>query len=127
MATPLETASLRVSRSAILLYAAITDDFNPIHIDPGFAAQTPMKGIIAHGMLSLNLIWQSLRRSLGLDAVARIVLEVRFVRPVRENDVVTAGGERDADGRCTVWVRNQAGETVIAGHAGPRPEVEMVR
>ena len=124
MATPIETASLHVTRPAILLYAAITNDFNPIHVDPGFAARTPMKGIIAHGMLSLNLIWQSLRRSLGRDAVGRIVLEVRFIKPVRENDVVTAGGERDADGRCTVWVRNQAGETVIAGHAELRPEIE---
>ena len=124
MATPLATASLHVTRPAILLYAAITDDFNPIHVDPDFAARTPMQGIIAHGMLSLNLIWQSLRRSLGQDAIGRIVLDVRFLKPVRENDVVTAGGERDADGRCTVWVRNQAGETVIAGHAALRPETE---
>jgi acyl dehydratase len=64
----LECVSKIVDRAAIRLYAEITDDFNPIHVDPEFAATTPMRGIIAHGMLSLNLIWQSLRATYGSQA-----------------------------------------------------------
>jgi acyl dehydratase len=111
----LEPVSKRIDRAAIQLYAKISDDFNPLHLDPEFAATTPMKGIIAHGMLSLNLIWQSLRRALGDDDTA-LALDVRFVRPVREDDVVTAGGARAGEGY-DVWVRNHHGETVIAGRA----------
>jgi len=112
----LKAVSKRIDRAAIRLYADITNDFNPIHIDPEFARQTAMGGIIAHGMLSLNLVWQSLRESLGDDVAAGAVLDVRFVRPVREDDVVTAGGERRADGEgFDVWVRNQKGEPVIVG------------
>ncbi|GAA4256728.1 MaoC family dehydratase [Azospirillum formosense] len=108
----------RIDRAAIRLYAELTDDFNPIHVDPDFAAKTPMKGIIAHGLLSVNLLWQSVRRSLGDAAVSDATLDIRFLRPVREDDVVTAGGQRRADGDgygYDVWITNQHGETVIAG------------
>ncbi|AWJ93392.1 acyl dehydratase (plasmid) [Azospirillum baldaniorum] len=106
----------RIDRAAIRLYAELTDDFNPIHVDPDFAATTPMKGIIAHGLLSVNLLWQSVRHSLGEAAVSDATLDIRFLRPVREDDVVTAGGQRRADGDgYDVWIDNQHGETVIAG------------
>ena len=52
----LQEISLRADRQAILAYAELTGDFNPIHVDPEFAAKTPMGGVIAHGTLSLNLI-----------------------------------------------------------------------
>jgi 3-hydroxybutyryl-CoA dehydratase len=110
-----------VDRLAIRLYAEITDDFNPIHVDPDFAAATPMHGIIAHGMLSLNLIWQSVRKTYGSDAAQGARLDVRFVRPVRENDTVSAGGRiRDGSpdggaGLYDVVVENQNGEPVITG------------
>ncbi|HYD71131.1 MaoC family dehydratase [Azospirillum sp.] len=117
MSEHLHPVSRCVDRSAIQLYAEITEDFNPIHVDPDFARQTPMGGIIAHGMLSLNFIWQSLRASLGDDFVDHADLRVRFVRPVRESDVVTAGGQRRSDDAgYDVWVRNQKGEDVIVGH-----------
>lgn len=109
--------SKTIDRPAIRLYAEITDDFNPIHVDPDFAATTPMRGIIAHGMLSLNLIWQSLRATYGPGAAQGARLEVRFVRPVRENDTVSAGGRiKDAGaGLYDVVVENQNGEPVITG------------
>lgn len=113
----LVTVSKTIDRSAIRLYAEITDDFNPIHVDPEFAATTPMRGIIAHGMLSLNLIWQSLRATYGARAAEGATLEVRFVRPVRENDVVSAGGRLQpaSSAAYDVVVANQNGEPVITG------------
>lgn len=113
----LERVSKVVDRPAIRLYAEITDDFNPIHVDPEFAATTPMRGIIAHGMLSLNLIWQSLRATYGARAQDGAKLDVRFTRPVRENDTVSARGQlRDgAAGIYDVAIENQHGEPVISG------------
>jgi acyl dehydratase len=106
-----------IDRPAIRLYAEISDDFNPIHVDPKFAAATPLGGIIAHGMLSLNLIWQSLRATYGPGSGEGARLDVRFVRPVRENDIVSASGRlRDgAAGVYEVMIENQNGEPVIAG------------
>lgn len=115
--TALVSVSLKVDRTAIRRYAEITDDFNPIHVDPEFAATTPMGGIIAHGMLSLALVWQALRATHGADAAEGARLDVRFVKPVREDDVVTASGRRRAEaGRSyDVTVANQKGEAVITG------------
>ncbi|MCC5988550.1 MAG: MaoC family dehydratase [Pararhodobacter sp.] len=116
----LAPAALDVNSTVIAHYARLTDDFNPIHVDPDFAATTPMGGIIAHGMLSMSLIWQALARSLGQAGRERIELKVRFTRPVRLGDTVTAGGRLlpDASPACyEVWVQNQAGDPVIVGTA----------
>ena len=106
--------SKRIDRASIRLYAEVSDDYNPIHLDPDFAAASPMKGVVAHGMLSLNLIWQSVRASLGCSGEGA-VLEVRFLKPVREDDVLTAGGSARSEGGYNAWVKNQRGETVIGG------------
>lgn len=120
MTDTLVPASKLVDRAAIRQYATITNDFNPIHVDPEFAAKSPMGGIIAHGMLSLNLVWQSIRATLGEKALEDAVMDIRFTRPVRENDTVTATGQRDPayagpGARYAVAVRNQKGEPVIQG------------
>lgn len=108
---------LRVDAPVILRYAHLTNDYNPIHLDAEFAVRTPMGGIIAHGMLSLNLIWQSLTATFGLDAVEKITLNVRFVRPVRLNTLVTAGGtRRDDESAYDVWA-SANGDNVIEGIA----------
>jgi 3-hydroxybutyryl-CoA dehydratase len=117
----LSTVRFNVDRAAIRRYADITHDYNPIHLDPEFAAKTPMGGIIAHGMLSLSLIWQSLSESFEPDELSNIVLDVRFVRPVRENDWIESGGIlKDARGVYEVWVRAESPgrqELVISGTA----------
>jgi 3-hydroxybutyryl-CoA dehydratase len=110
-----------VDRAAIRRYADLSHDYNPIHLDPDFAARTPMGGVIAHGMLSMSLIWQSLAATFGSERMAGIELDVRFVKPVREGSWITAGGSRVADeAKYDVWVRaelDSGAETVIAGTA----------
>lgn len=123
MPDTLRAMALAVSRETILAYAEITGDWNPIHVDADFAARSPMGGIIAHGTMSLNLLWQSIAATLGGDAPHRATLDLRFVRPVRIGDTVTAGGRRreDTPDVWDVWVRNTAGEPVIAGTATLAP------
>jgi len=108
-----------VDRAAIRRYADLTHDYNPIHLDPAFAARTPMGGVIAHGMLSMSLIWQALAATFGPDAMAGLELDVRFAKPVREDTWVTAGGTRiGEEAKYEVWVRaeqNAGADTVIAG------------
>ncbi|GAA4403559.1 MaoC family dehydratase [Quisquiliibacterium transsilvanicum] len=128
MRRTLQPVRLSVDMPAILAYAEITGDFNPLHVDPVFAATTPMGGVIAHGTMSLNLVWQAIASTFGAAVAARSAIDVRFVRPVRVGDVVEAGGTESAErpGEFDVWVRNQEGIAVIEGSAtlpaAPVPE-----
>jgi 3-hydroxybutyryl-CoA dehydratase len=112
---------LFVDRAAIRLYAEASNDYNPIHLDPEFAARTPMGGVIAHGLLSMSLIWQSLAATFGTERMIGIALDVRFVKPVREDVWVSASGTRVGDtATYHVWVMAElegAPETVISGTA----------
>ncbi|MGB3071583.1 MAG: MaoC family dehydratase [Ottowia sp.] len=114
----LESATLHVTLEAVRAYAGLTDDFNPIHLDAEFAAASPMNGRIAHGTLSLGVLWQALARSgVGPDGY---LLDIRFLRPVRLGDRVTAGGDLASDSvTFDVWVRNDRDDIVIAGTARP--------
>jgi 3-hydroxybutyryl-CoA dehydratase len=112
----LRETALTVDESAIRRYAEMTDDFNPIHIDPEFATKSEMGGIIAHGTLSFNLICQSLTATLGVLALEKIEVDVRFRRPVRVGQRVCAGGIRKDDGY-EVWVKDEEGHAVIEGVA----------
>ena len=106
----LQPATLTVTASAIEAYAHLTQDFNPIHLDPEFAARTPMGGVIAHGTMSIGLIWRALAQSLSPEDVLRVQLDVRFVKPVRLQDTLVGGGRlRAEDARVyDVWVKGSA-------------------
>lgn len=116
--TAIEPVALDVDEAAIQRYARITGDYNPIHVDPDFAAKTEMGGVIAHGTMSLNLLWQALEKTLGRDMLPHLRIDVRFRRPVRPGDRVEAGGALEDGGSAwRIWVRNQHGDDVIAGTA----------
>ncbi len=119
MEKTLKSSSRQVDFQSILNYADVTNDYNPVHVDKEFAAKSPMGGIIAHGTMSVALIWQALKNTLGVAALNRVHLEIRFVRPVRIDDTVTGGGELQAGASNVydVWVKNQKGEDVIRGTA----------
>ena len=130
--TELRTASLTVTEEIIRSFAELTDDFNPIHIDAEFAAKTPMGRPIAHGTLSLCLVWQCLLRNFGPRALSDLDLQVRFIKPVYIDDLVTAGGQpSQADpGQYDIWVRGQDGSdrivgTVTLNASGKAPQGDM--
>jgi phosphate acetyltransferase len=120
-----------ITQDQIDAYAAASGDHNPIHVDPGYAAATPFSGTIAHGMLVLALLAESMHRAHG-DAWRRGGrLKVRFKAPTRPGDTVTvsAAGGKTIDGRLEYAVQcaNQRGEILIEGRASvsedgrPRP------
>lgn len=118
--TQLHSIAFLVSAEAISAYAQLTQDFNPIHLDPDFAARTPMGGVIAHGTMSISLIWRSLAESLPEALVARIRLDLRFVKPVRVNERLIAGGQQHPlNAACyEVWVKGEVdGVARLAGTA----------
>src|SRR5690554_3675406 len=113
----LETSSLEVDAGVIRSYAELSEDYNPIHLDQEFAATTMMGGVIAHGTMSISLIWQSLFRTFGPSVFESLELDVRFLKPVRLGETLVAGGcISENDSECVeVWVRGSDGTDCVVG------------
>ncbi len=81
-------SSRTVTQEDIIAYAALSGDENPVHLDAQFAAQTPFKGVIAHGMLSASFISAILGTRLPGEGTIYLGQSVAFLAPVRPGDVV---------------------------------------
>jgi 3-hydroxybutyryl-CoA dehydratase len=122
-----ELASLAktLSQEKIDRYARASGDFNPIHVDPAFAAQTPFGGTIAHGMLLLAYLSEMLTAAFGKAWLAGGRLKIRFKGAARSEETVTIGGrvqrvQEGHEGRriwCDVKCLNQQGGVLVAGQA----------
>jgi 3-hydroxybutyryl-CoA dehydratase len=82
--------SRTVGESDLEAFAALTGDTNPVHLDEAFAAGTPFKGRIAHGMLIASYISAVLGAKLPGPGAIYISQNLRYRRPVRIGDNVTA-------------------------------------
>jgi 3-hydroxybutyryl-CoA dehydratase len=79
-----------VTDADIVLFAGVSGDTNPVHIDETFAAQTPFKTRIAHGMLSAGFISAVLGTKLPGPGAIYMGQTLRFKAPVKIGDTVTA-------------------------------------
>jgi len=121
----LPTVVKHVTQPDINRYAEASGDFNPIHIDEAFAAQTPLGGTIAHGMLILAYASEMLTLAFGKSWLEGGRLSIRFKAPARPEDTITTSGKIDSieyqDGipnvNCSLECCNQNGEAVITGSA----------
>ena len=82
--------SRTVTEADIEAFAAVTGDTNPVHMDEAYAAATPFKGRIAHGMLSAGFISAVLGVELPGPGAIYLSQSLRFRRPVRIGDEVEA-------------------------------------
>ena len=119
-----QTAELRrtVAAADLDAFAAVTGDTNPVHLDEGYAAATPFKGRIAHGMLSAGYISAVLGTQLPGPGAIYVSQTLNFRRPVRIGDAVTAEVKVTAidaaRGRVTFATGCVvAGKTVVEGEA----------
>ena len=82
--------SKTITETHVYLFAGITGDFNPAHINAQYAANTQFKERIAHGMLSASLISTILGTSLPGKGTIYLGPQVKFLSPVRLGDTITA-------------------------------------
>ena len=82
-----------ISESDVYLYAGVTGDLNPAHINEEYAKQTFFKTRIAHGLLSAGLISTVLGNELPGPGSVYIRQELNFLAPVHMGDTVTARAE----------------------------------
>ena len=82
-----------IPQEDIDLYARLSGDDNPIHVDAEAAARSPFGGRIAHGMLTASLVSTVLGTRLPGPGAVYISQSVRFLAPVRIGDTVIARAE----------------------------------
>ena len=86
-----ETAefSKTVTETDIYLYAGITGDFNPAHVNEAYAKNTFFKTRIAHGMLTAGFISAILANQLPGPGTIYLKQELSFLAPVHIGDTIT--------------------------------------
>lgn len=118
------THTKSISEEDIALFATISGDFNPVHMDEEYAKKTFFKGRIAHGVLLLGLLSAAMAKLPGL--VIFLGQDIQFLKPVRIGDTITATAEviktRPDKGIVTLknTCTNQNSEVVIDGEAACR-------
>jgi 3-hydroxybutyryl-CoA dehydratase len=116
-----------VSESDIYLYAGVTGDFNPAHINEVYAQGTFFKTRIAHGMLAAGFISAILGTQLPGPGTIYIRQELNFLAPVRIGDTITARVEvaeiiaEQKRVRLKTTCVNQDGTVVLDGEATVSP------
>ncbi|AMO57551.1 3-hydroxybutyryl-CoA dehydratase [Endozoicomonas montiporae] len=116
----------------LLLFAKVSGDTNPVHLDKDYAATTQFEGRIAHGMWTSSLISCALATKLPGPGGIYLSQEVKFMRPVKVGDTVTVKlevldiNERRKRATVSTNVVNQDGKTVVKGKAEIMPAVEKV-
>ncbi|MFK7791565.1 MAG: MaoC family dehydratase [Devosiaceae bacterium] len=83
-----ETYSRKVSTSDVVGFAEISGDRNPIHLSEHFAAHTPFKSRIAHGLYTASLISAVLGTKLPGPGAVYLSQTLKFLAPVHIDDVV---------------------------------------
>lgn len=79
-----------VSEADIVLFAGISTDVNPVHLNEEWAKTTQFGGRIAHGMLSAGFISAVLANKLPGPGTVYMAQTLKFKAPVRIGDTVTA-------------------------------------
>jgi 3-hydroxybutyryl-CoA dehydratase len=120
-----ETArfSKTVSESDVYLFAGVTGDLNPAHVNEDYAQDTFFKTRIAHGMLSASFISTVIGTMLPGPGTVYMRQEVSFLAPVKFGDTVTAIVEvveimtDKKRVRLKTFCINQENTTVVDGEA----------
>lgn len=103
-----ETVSAGVSKRAAAIYR-LSGDYNPLHIDPDFAAEAGFQAPILHGLATYGHACRAIMRSRGLQAFMRM-MDCRFTAPVYPGETLAIALWHD--GPVTSF-RATAGERVV--------------
>ena len=112
-----------ISEADVMTFATLTGDHNPVHVDANTAAASSFGERIVHGMLTASLLSTVLAMQLPGPGAIYLGQTLRFLRPVKLGDTVTAQVEITAidlsKRRMTLatTIRNERGKTVVDGEA----------
>ena len=79
-----------ITETDLVLFAGLTGDNNPMHIDEEFASQTRFGGRIIHGMLTASFLSSVIGMKMPGPGCIYMGQNLRFLKPVHIGDTVTA-------------------------------------
>ena len=125
-----------ITDADIVLFAGVSGDTNPVHINDDFARHTRFQSRIAHGMLTASLISTVLGTRLPGPGCLYLSQNLKFLAPVHIGDTVvarvtvaemgpgrnrarmatvcTVGATRVVEGEAMVWVPSRQRDTIGA-------------
>ncbi|MCL2592815.1 MAG: MaoC family dehydratase [Defluviitaleaceae bacterium] len=112
-----------ITETDVYMFAGISGDLNPAHVNEEYAKNTMFGGRIVHGMLAASLISSVLAMQLPGPGTIYLKQDLKFLAPVRFNDTITATctikEKIEAKGFVVIdcVVTNQDGKQVISGEA----------
>lgn len=116
----------------LVLFATVSGDHNPIHLNEEYASSTQFEERIAHGMWTGSLISAALAMELpGPGGIYRSQ-ELKFLHPVKLNDTVTVQlevlekNDRTKSAVIATNVVNQDGKFIAKGKAIVMPATEQI-
>lgn len=130
-----DTATLdrTLTEQDITLFAVMSGDINPAHVDPEYAKSSRFREVIGHGMWSGALISTVLGTEFPGPGTIYLGQNLRFKRPVKVGDTITikvTAKEKDPEkGKVVLDTEclNQDGEVVVSGTAEVIAPKEKVR
>jgi phosphate acetyltransferase len=127
------TLNRTLTERDIMLFAVMSGDINPAHVDPEYAMSSRFREVIGHGMWSGALISTVLGTTFPGPGTIYLGQNLRFRRPVKVGDTITVtitAKEKDPkNGKVTLDTvcANQDGEVVVSGTAdviAPKEKVQ---
>jgi 3-hydroxybutyryl-CoA dehydratase len=116
-------SSRTITDADVRVFADLTGDHNPVHLDEQYASGTRFERRIAHGMLTASLISSTLANQLPGAGTVYLSQSLKFIAPVYLDDTVTVRvtvtairEDKPVATLETICV-NQRGEPLIKGEA----------
>ncbi|MEN9829372.1 MAG: hypothetical protein RLZZ409_110 [Pseudomonadota bacterium] len=130
-----DTAALSrtLTEHDIQAFAAVSGDMNPAHLDAEYAANTPLHGIVGHGMWTSSLISTLLGTRFPGPGTIYLNQTLQFLRPVHIGDTVTVSlqvTQKITEKKHVIMacrVTNQKGTVVLEGQATVLAPMSKVR
>lgn len=119
--------SRTITEADIVLYAGLTGDFNPMHVDEEFSKKTSFGGRIAHGTITLGLIAPVIGMQLPGQGCILLNISGSFYQPVKIGDTISAHAtvkSKDYDRKfvsLSLFFINQNEDQVSTGEALVKP------
>ena len=82
--------SRTISESDILIFAGVSGDTNPVHLNHEFASETMFEGCIAHGLLTASYISTVIGTKMPGPGCIYVGQTLKFKGPVKAGDTVIA-------------------------------------
>lgn len=125
-----------LTETELVLFAAVSGDVNPVHLDEEFARNSMFKERIAHGMWSGSLVSAALATVMPGPGTIYLSQSLDFCRPVKLGDTLTVtltAKEKNDDKKTVTFdclVLNQDEKKVVLGEAkviAPSEKIKLPR